>query len=45
MNSKVFKKVLVQVFEGFLMERPQVLKLGVDLSVVKRFDPHFGSRK
>jgi len=28
-----------------LLERPQVLKLGADLSVVKRFDPHFGSRK
>jgi hypothetical protein len=45
MNSKVFKIANLQVFEGFLLERPQVLKLGADLSVVKRFDPHFGSRK
>jgi len=45
MNSKVFKIAELQVFEGFLLERPQVLKLGADLSVVKRFDPHFGSRK
>jgi hypothetical protein len=45
MNSKVFKNARVQIFEGFLLERPQVLKLGADLSVVKRFDPHFGSRK
>ena len=45
MNSKVFKNALEQIFEGFLLERPQVLKLGADLSVVKRFDPHFGSRK
>jgi hypothetical protein len=45
MNSKVFKNAFVQIFEGFLLERPQVLKLGADLSDVKRFDPHFGSRK
>lgn len=45
MNSKVFKNALVKIFEDFLLERPQVLKLGADLSVVKRFDPHFGSRK
>jgi hypothetical protein len=45
MNSKVFKNTLLQVFEGFLVNLPQVLKLGADLSVVKRFDPHFGSRK
>jgi len=45
MNSKVFEIANLQVFEGFLLERPQVLKLGADLSVVKRFDPHFGSRK
>lgn len=45
MSSKVFKNALLQVFEGFLLERPQVLKLGADLSVVKRFDPHSGSRK
>ena len=45
MNSKVFKNVLVQIFEGFLLERPQVLELGADLGVVIRFDPHFGSRK
>ena len=45
MNSKVLKIANLQVFEGFLLERPQVLKLGADLSVVKRFDPHFGSRK
>lgn len=45
MNSKVFKNLLVRNFEGFLLERPQVLKLGADLSVVKRFDPHFGSIK
>jgi c-di-GMP-related signal transduction protein len=45
MNSKVFKTAGLQVFDGFLLERPQVLKLGADLSVVKWFDPHFGSRK
>jgi hypothetical protein len=45
MSSKVFKNALLQVFEGFLLERPQVLKFEVDLSVVKRFDPHTGSRK
>jgi hypothetical protein len=45
MNLKVFKIASLQVFEGFLLERPQVLKLGADWSVVKRFDPHFGSRK
>jgi len=45
MNSKVFKIANLQVFEGFLLERPQVLKLGADLIVVKRFDPRFGSRK
>ena len=45
MNSKVFKNMHLQVFEGFLFERPQVLTLGADLSVVKRFDPHSGSRK
>ena len=45
MSSKVFRNVHLQVFEGFLSEGPQVLKLEADLSVVKRFDPHFGSRK
>jgi len=45
MNPKVFKAAGLQVFQGFLLERPQVLKLGADLIVVKRFDPHFGSRK
>ena len=45
MSSKVFKNALLQVFEGFLLERSQVLKLEADLSVVKRYDPHFGSRK
>ena len=45
MSSKVFKNMHLQIFEGFLLERPQVLKLGADLSVVKRFDPHSGSRK
>lgn len=45
MSSKVFKNMPLQLFEGFLLERPQVLKLGADLSVVKRFDPHSGSRK
>jgi hypothetical protein len=45
MNSKVFENALLLVFEGFLLERPQVLKLGADLSVVKRFDPHSGYRK
>lgn len=45
MNSKVFKNVLLSIFEGFLLERPQVSKLGADWSVVKRFDPHSGSRK
>lgn len=45
MSSKVFKNVRLQVFEGILLERPQVLKLGADLSVVKRFDPQYGSRK
>jgi hypothetical protein len=45
MNSKVLKNALLQVFESFLVNWPQVLKLGADLSVVKRFDPHFGSRK
>jgi hypothetical protein len=45
MNSKVFKNMLLQVFESFLVKKPQVLKLGADLFVVKRFDPRFGSRK
>jgi hypothetical protein len=45
MSSKVFKNALMRVFEGLLLERPQVLKLGADLSVVKRFDPQYGSRK
>lgn len=36
MSPKVFKNALVRVFEGFLLERPQVLKLGADWSVVKR---------
>ena len=45
MSSKVFKNALRRVFEGFLLERSQVLKLEADLSVVKRYDPHFGSRK
>jgi hypothetical protein len=45
MNLKVFKKVHLQVFESFLVNWPQVLKLGADLIVVKRFDPLFGSRK
>ena len=45
MSSKVFKNLCFQVFEGFLLERAQVLKLDADLIVVKRFDPHFGSRK
>ena len=45
MSSKVFKDALLQVFEVFLSEGPQVLKLEADLSDVKRFDPHFGSRK
>ena len=45
MSSKVFKNALWQVFEGFLSQGPQVLKLEADLSVVKRYDPHFGSRK
>ena len=45
MNLKVFKNTLLQVFEGFLVNLPQVLKLGADLSVVKRFNPHFGFRK
>jgi hypothetical protein len=34
MNSKVFKIANLQVFEGFLLEWPQVLKLGADLSVL-----------
>ena len=45
MISKVFKKELLQVLEGFLFAGPQVLKLEADLSVVKRYDPSFGSRK
>jgi hypothetical protein len=45
MSPKVFKNGLLQVFEGFLFAGPQVLKLEADWSVVKRYDPHSGSRK
>jgi len=45
MNTKDFNIANLQVFEGFFVEKAQVLKLGADLIVVKRFDPRFGSRK
>ena len=45
MSSKVFKKELLQVLDFFLFAGPQVLKLEADWSVVKRYDPSFGSRK
>jgi len=45
MNLKVFKNMLLQVFESFLVKKPKVLKLGADLIVVKRFSRIFGFRK